>query len=490
MQAELVYLFRHAMVREAAYELQPLSERAKLHLRALAVLEAAGAFSAAELAQHARLAQGAEGADAGALQASELRWLWRAAEDASAGFQFELSSRFFSAIGAHAAETPARRASAWRNAGHVFHFMGRPREGRPLLEQAIVVAREHGLRRELGVALSSLALALEHTGQVEQAEAMQLEALQICREVGNHEGEIAALTNMGNLRVNSRVTLAEANLREALELARAHADLRTQGRIYASLAGLMRMTGRMEESERAYREVLQLFRGIGDVASEALVIGNYAIVLQQTGRLDEAQEMYEQSLRMQRQLGARYFEALVLGNMAILQMLRAMPAEAEPLFRQSLALRRELGDRRGEADALSNLANMLADTGRPAEAVRKYEQALALDRTTGNRRGEGTALCGLGSVRRVLGSPAEAEALLTQGLALLREVGASSSEAGALCELGLCRLQRGDPHAGATWLEGARMLARLGDQAELELRTRAMTGECAKAGVAPFALKE
>ena len=65
VSAETAYLFRHAMVREAAYQLQPPADRSGLHVLALDILESVLAqagpvmqkIHAAELAHHARTAQ-------------------------------------------------------------------------------------------------------------------------------------------------------------------------------------------------------------------------------------------------------------------------------------------------------------------------------------------------------------------------------------------------------------------------------------------------
>ena len=64
MDAEIAYVFRHALVREAAYELQPPGDRAVLHALVIEIVEAALASDdplldawALELADHARAAQ-------------------------------------------------------------------------------------------------------------------------------------------------------------------------------------------------------------------------------------------------------------------------------------------------------------------------------------------------------------------------------------------------------------------------------------------------
>src|SRR5688500_9977431 len=81
--AEDAYVFRHALMRAAAYELQPVSERAGLHELAATLTEAA--FSGAaldtvsgEIAGHLRLAR--EHADRPGMLEREREFTRRAAE--------------------------------------------------------------------------------------------------------------------------------------------------------------------------------------------------------------------------------------------------------------------------------------------------------------------------------------------------------------------------------------------------------------------------
>ena len=79
MSAEVDYLFRHAVLRDAAYQLQLPIERARLHAAAFAALAAATPAApgpmAEDLADHARLGAPADAS----LGPRELAWLDHAA---------------------------------------------------------------------------------------------------------------------------------------------------------------------------------------------------------------------------------------------------------------------------------------------------------------------------------------------------------------------------------------------------------------------------
>ena len=113
MNAEAAYLFRHAVMRDAAYQLHMPGARAKLHGLVLAILEDLFAgdpgmldANAAEMADHARDAllgahDGHDAAAQRAISAKELEYCRRAAGVARRTFQIDESVRLCVRVAAH-----------------------------------------------------------------------------------------------------------------------------------------------------------------------------------------------------------------------------------------------------------------------------------------------------------------------------------------------------------------------------------------------------
>ncbi|MCE9583289.1 MAG: hypothetical protein K8T20_12435, partial [Planctomycetes bacterium] len=149
MNSEAVYLFRHLLLREAAYQVQLPSHRARLHRIAFAVIEdlaggpppdlsardAAYAYTvpphpadpfAAELEEHARLCSDT---------ARHRRYLARAAAHASRSFQNDLASRLWKRFAALV--EGAERVAALRNAAAAARNAGRPADAERTFEEAL-----------------------------------------------------------------------------------------------------------------------------------------------------------------------------------------------------------------------------------------------------------------------------------------------------------------------------------------------------------------
>ena len=432
--AETVYLFRHALLRDAAYQLQLPGDRARLHRFAFELIEAlaggrppepppldapeAPAFKAhgtdrfaLELVRHARVALAAHGIEAAGEESASLAsaaalYLRRAAEVTSRQFRHETAETCWLELAA--LQCGGVRAAALRLAGEAAHGRGCPFEAEKHFEGALNGFREVGDRVSEGVALGSLAGVYRETGRVEQAERTYEQALAIDREVGNRRIEGAALGN---------------------------------------LAILYSETGRVAQSERTYEQALAIQREVGNRRFEGVVLGNLANVYRQTGRVKQAERAYGQALTIHREVGDRRSEGVALGNLTGVYHQTGRVEQAEQTYEKALAILREVGIRRSEGIALGNLAALYNDTGRIDLAERTFAVSLAIHREVGNRRFEGLHLC-------------------------------------AFCEVFLA-LKKLDK-ARETWRQGATILRQLGDSQEIQSRTDRMRQACAKAGVLPF----
>ena len=367
MRAPFDYLFRHALLRDAAYQLQLPGDRARLHALAFAALEAlAGGRApeppplesgrddyrehssdrfARELAGHARLARppdAAAGPELDEMRASQKLYLRRAAEHAERHFLNDESRDLWQQFAALL--EGAARGESLRRAAAVANRAGEPRVAEALFSQALEVFREAGCRRLEGIALGDLAI------------------------------------------VN-------------------------------------RVTGRVGPAGRCYEQALAISRELHDRHLEGVTLSNLGALFRAGGRIEEAASVLEQALAIHRERGDRHFEGLTLLNLGGLHLGEDQRVRAEEEYKQALVLYRALGDRRFEGVALGELATLYVDTGRLDKAALAFEEALSLHRETGHRRALGAHLCNRSLLFIALRQIDNARASWTQGSAILVEIG-------------------------------------------------------------------
>ncbi len=209
-------------------------------------------------------------------------------------------------------------------------------ESMGLAEEAIRLARAVGARQIEGHALTTLASDQAQFGEVEAADANMLEALEIARSVDNVDDVGRAYANRVDvLHVAGRLEEALDFAREAVVVARQLGILEMFGtHCLCNAADLLYQLGRWEECETAVREA----EDIGPTGINVILLremrGRLAMA---HGRFDEAAE----HLRVARDFGARtadgQFIAPAHASLAELAIWRRRPADAVKLANDGLA---------------------------------------------------------------------------------------------------------------------------------------------------------
>ncbi|NUN48828.1 MAG: tetratricopeptide repeat protein [Candidatus Brocadiae bacterium] len=399
LAAERAYLFRHAVLRDAAYQLQIPGARAALHALAFTLIESLlggrppaetrgrrGAeppwqphptdLFAEELAGHAALA--GSGPDAAA---AERLYLSRAARWEGLNFRFASSAGLWTR---HAGRVSGIvRAESFRRAGTMAFLSDQDALAARLLGRSLRLSRIAGHLSGVAAALGSLASLHRRTDRLKRAEIEFKQALRIQRKIGDRHGEAALLSN---------------------------------------LAVLYRSTQRPRLAERGYRQALTAFRKSGDIRNQGIVLGNLATLQTFTGRATEAGKGLKLALSLNIRAGDRWGEGVTRGNLGQHLQIAGRNREAEREYRRALAIHVEVGNRRDEGNVLGGLAILYRDTGRAAESEPAFLKAIALDREVRNRQREGSHLCDYALLLVALGRETEARRVWRSGLETLREV--------------------------------------------------------------------
>jgi tetratricopeptide (TPR) repeat protein len=258
------------------------------------------------------------------------------------------------------------------------------------LQEASALEEAHGGDPELRFQLASdLAGVFRRLEQWDRTLHYIRRALEIARQHFGHDhpNTSAALNNLAlSLQATGRLPEAEPLMREALALDEArlgpdHPDVANR---LSNLAQLLQDTGRYSEAEPLMRRALAIVESrLGhEHPTTSVVLSNLALLLQETGRVSEAEPLMRRALAInEAHLGADHPKtAMRLNNLAYLLHASGRYSEAEPLMRRALAIdEARLGpDHPSVAIRLNNLARLLQDTGRLSAAEPLMRRALAV----------------------------------------------------------------------------------------------------------------
>lgn len=181
--------------------------------------------------------------------------------------------------------------------------------------------------------------------------------------------------------------------------------------------------GRLKDATNS-EQALVIYEELGDTAQQAKVLNNLGNRAWWLGDWDQAVSYYDRARKAFERLGAQVDAAVPLGNIGMILSEQGRLREAETYLRQALRISRAAGDRAGVAIALQLIGTVAAREGRFDEALRLLADARAMHVEDGERaavvdvdafiveclvlRGDGRAALALAT--ETLARAAEAEA--------------------------------------------------------------------------------
>jgi tetratricopeptide (TPR) repeat protein len=201
----------------------------------------------------------------------------------------------------------------------------------------------------VAAALDSLAMRLQHAGDLAGAERLYRESERIWRKNGDKSPSLAlTLGHLGALlRLTGDDAAAEAALRESLKIA---ARLPASAQLAfcdsrAELATLLQRRGRLDEAEALVREALRIRRQAPSQQFQiAKTLELLTEVLVSAGRIDEAEQAFGEAIDEYRPLIPANSPTAAFNNFAYGHWLRqhGRAEKAEPFLREAVRIYRGL----------------------------------------------------------------------------------------------------------------------------------------------------
>jgi transcriptional regulator with XRE-family HTH domain len=316
-----------------------------------------------------------------AAQARLIDWLIDGIRTAARPQQFEREAETIRMGIAHACSSGGRCLIDYALAiAPWLSWQGRAGEGRAVLEQALVVAREQHSPVLPDLLLHHGTLALKE-GALDLAETSLREGLALAQTLTTPPVQMmcALFARLGEVAVKRNAT-AEATvwLEQGLTLAREGGMLAEQADLLRHLGVIADLAGKLSAAAYAYREGLAVARQIGHAYLECQLLLDMAILYGEQGELGRAKRLLQQGAAQATRCGYRDVLCSFYDNLAYLSHLQQQDMQAWTYARKSLAWARKTGQQEWIANALLNAARILVERQEFHEAEKLLAEATAI----------------------------------------------------------------------------------------------------------------
>jgi tetratricopeptide (TPR) repeat protein len=513
----LLYLFRHILTREVAYESLLYADRRQLHRHIGESIESQRAGRLAEywevLAYHFELAKEwrkaldyhlQAGRRAQEIYANEdaihhFRWALRAAEQAPGSEEHQLAAHeglaevldtlgdyddalvrirraqdLVMVAGYSPEDTACRLADLCRKTAAIYEKKSEydtafewlsggliALEGIKALEEARIYLMGAGIYHRQGNnadALQWCQRSLDIASCLQNEDEASLKAL-----AHTHYLQGAIYLRYGD---NER---AIEVCQKSLALYKQLGDIVGAGSAHNNLATAYFDRGDLAQATEHYQMALEIQTKIGNVHEIGLISNNLGEVYRYRGQLEQAKALYRQSLQTWRDLGSTYGEAFLYMNLATVALKRQQWDQAIKRLTQSQELCARIHAEDFLAEAYRHVANAHLGLGQIAQAEEWANKSLELARAQEMKLEEGATRRVLGQIHRIRSEWDAAEQELQASLSILEALDSQYEVGQTLFQLAQLHRDLGrEDQFGATLRRAINIFERLGAQLDLE----------------------
>lgn len=452
------YLFQHALMRDAAYDMQLRGRLRSLHRHAAHAFETLHErryFSAppyAEIAYHFDHAREATRA---------VDYYGKAGEQAQDAYHNEDAVAYFTRgleLSDQSEDTHQFALLSGREA--VYSWVGERNRQLDDLLQLVALAEERGDSAECADVYLRLAFFYHVTGEYEQALRYTRRAQALSETLDDDALLFRIYHTWGRiLWKQGRYVDARPQLQTALSLAQdasATADC-----LYDLGVTYFYQTSFAEARTYIERAVTHYAAANNDkgLISCLIVRGN---IEEQNRRFSRANVLFKQALQQCRNIGWRYGESFSLEHLGNNSFNSGLFDQAEQYHRLALSLAREIGLKSGEAVSHDVLGLIHLFEGRPAAAQTQFQIALDLNMNgVHDSRSAAFTFTHLGHALTELGQHDRANEMLIEALAIRRNLDLRGLMLDTLSALALNALREGKHDTARSWL--TRLVAEMDD---------------------------
>ena len=225
--------------------------------------------------------------------------------------------------------------------------------------------------------LLKLGKVLEVVGDWQRAEAVDAEALALAEGLDDGLRRASCQTALAEVaRKQGRYAEALDLLNRATRGFAAFGDDAGVARVLHLVGTVMAQRGDYDKAEQSYKKSLQMRERIGDKAGIASLLSNLGVVAEYRGEYGNSKTFHERALALRESVGDLGTISVSMSNLGMVAALQKQYEVARDWFEKAMRLNRQIGDAWLVAAGHNNLGNAMRGLGDYVQARSHYGESL------------------------------------------------------------------------------------------------------------------
>lgn len=418
--SEFKYIFKHALIRDVAYEMQMKERLRVLHDLAGSLIEDLYGDLISEyyfeLADHYHIAENKNKA---------VEYLKKAADQAGERYQniraIELYDRLLPYL--EADKDYLKVIEVIHKKGSILELTGRWDEAETLFERALELSEKIKNDNLLVDSMHLYGWLNLCKGNPEKAKEIMQKALDLSIKNQYLKGIGLSKGHMGVINFDEgQFDIALKYFQDMLEIFLELDDKKWQSHAYGNMGLVYSRLSDYNKAADLYKKQIEICEKIGDRLGISKATCNTGNIFYLLGDYETALKYYDEQLTICEELGDKSGISLALGNMGIIYASRGLYEKAMNYFERQLSISIELGDKSSISHAYGNMGLVLKDQGIFDKALSFYQKQLEMFRELGDNTGISYSLSDMGGLYFNSGDIDKASSYLDKAILISREI--------------------------------------------------------------------
>ncbi|MBF0464228.1 MAG: tetratricopeptide repeat protein [Nitrospirae bacterium] len=247
--------------------------------------------------------------------------------------------------------------------------------------KSLKIVQEIGDKQGEGAALNNIGQIYHAIGDYETAYKYLRESLEISKEIGNEQGIGVALDNIGQIyHIRGDYDSALTYYKYGLEILK-NVDKKGEGTALNSNGLIYYAKGDYDTALKYLFESLKVRREIGDKKGEGITLSNIGEIYRVKSDYESALKYLLESLKITREIGDKKQEGITLNNISQIHNVKGDHNSTLEYLLESLKIKKEIKDILGYARSLFNLAMLYKATGKTRESAKCLNEVTEINKT-------------------------------------------------------------------------------------------------------------